>query len=183
MSHIKGQIKRLKRAPEVLKEYDSIIKEQLSSGVIEKVTELEEACKVHYLPHQAVIRKDAETTKVRILYDASSKEGQNGISLKDCLHTGPSLNLLLFEILIRFRENRVALVGDIEKAFFNISVDVNDHDCLRFLWVDDVRDCSLSVVVYMFCQVVVFGLNASPFLLNGRIRHHLTTFTEAYPEC
>ena len=52
-SRMKGQIKRLKRAPEVLKEYDSIIKEQLSLGVIEKVTELEGACEVHYLPHQA----------------------------------------------------------------------------------------------------------------------------------
>ena len=145
-SLMKGQIKRLKRAPEVLKEYDSIIKEQLSSGVIEKVTKLEGACKVHYLPHQAVIRKDAETTKLRIVYDASSKEGMNGISLNDCLHTGPSLNPLVFDILVRFRENRVALVGDIEKAFLNISVDVNDRDCLRFLWVDDVRDRSSSVV-------------------------------------
>ena len=180
-SRMKGQIKRLKRAPEVLKEYDSIIKEQLSSGVIEKVTELEGACRVHYLPHQAVIRKDAETTKLRIVYDASSKEGKNGISLNDCLHTGPSLNPLLFEILVRFRENRVALVGDIEKAFLNISVDVKDRDCLRFLWVDDVRDRSSSVVVYRFCRVV-FGLNASPFLLNGTIRHHLGTYAEADPE-
>lgn len=101
---------------------------------------MEGACKVHYLPHQAVIRKDAETTKLRIVYDASAKEGKKGTSLNDCLHTVPSLNPLLFEILVRFRENRVALVGDIEKAFLNIAVDVNDRDCLRFLWVDDARD-------------------------------------------
>ena len=181
LSRMKGQIKRLKREPEVLEEYDSFIKDQLKSGVIERVTELEGACKVHYLPHQAVIRKDAETTKLRIVYDASAKEGKNGISLNDCLHTGPSLNPLLFEILVRFRENRVALVGDIEEAFLNISVDVSDRDCLRFLWVDDVSDSNSSVVVYRFCRVV-FGLNASPFLLNGTIRHHLATFTEADPE-
>ena len=137
---MKGQIKRLKREPEVLEEYDSIIKDQLRSGVIERVAKLEGACKVHYLPHQAVIRKDPETTKLRIVYDASAKEGKNGISLNDCLHTGPSLNPLLFGILVRFRENRVALVGDIEKAFLNISVDESDRDCLRFLWVDDVSD-------------------------------------------
>ena len=84
-----SQIKRLKREPEALEEYDSIIKDQLSSGIIERVTDLEGACKVHYLPHQAVIRKDAETTKLRIVYDASAKEGKNGTSLNDCLHTGP----------------------------------------------------------------------------------------------
>ena len=44
--------------------------------------------------------------------------------------------------------------------------------------MDDVRDSSSSVVVYLFCRVV-FGLNASPFLLNGTIRHHLATFAEA----
>ena len=167
---MKGQIKRLKREPEVLGEYDSIIKDQLRSGVIERVAELEGACKVHSLPHQVVIRKGTEISKLITVYDTSAKEGKNGTSLNDCLHTGPSLNPLL----LRFRENRVALVGDIERAFLNISVDVSDRDCLRFRWVDDVSDSNSSVVV--------FGLNASPFLLNGTIRHHLATFAEADPE-
>ena len=115
------------------------------------------------------------------MYDASAKEGKNETTLNDCLPTGRSLTPLLFEILVRFRENRVALVGDIEKAYLNISVNVNDRDCLRFLWVDDVCDSNSSVLVYRFCRVV-FGLNASPFLLNGSIRHHLATFAEADPE-
>ena len=84
----------------MLTEYDSIIKEQLNAGVIEKVKELEETGKVHYLPNQAVISRDAETMKLRIVYDASSKESKNRASLNDCLHTGPSLNPLLFEILV-----------------------------------------------------------------------------------
>ena len=58
---------------------------------------------------------------------------------------------------------------------------MNDRDCLRFLWVDDARDSNSNVVVYRFCRVV-FGLNASPFLLNGTIRHHLATFAEADPK-
>ena len=40
---MKGQIKRLKREPEVLEVYDSIIKDQLRSRVIERVAELEGA--------------------------------------------------------------------------------------------------------------------------------------------
>jgi len=107
---MKGQLRRLRKEPEVLDEYDSIIKEQLNSGVIEKVAELEETEKVHYLSHHAVIRRDAETTKLQIVYEASLKEGKNGTSLNDRLHTGPSLIPLLFKILVRLRENRVALV-------------------------------------------------------------------------
>ena len=72
-------------------------------------------------------------------------------------------------------------MGDIEKAFLNIAVDAKDRDSLRFLWVEDVRDNNLSIVVYRFCRVV-FRLNASPFLLNGTIRHHLDTFALKDPD-
>ena len=68
-------------------------------------------------------------------------------------------------------------MGDTEKAFLNIEVDPRDCDILRFLWVEDVRDNDLSIVMFRFC-CIVFGLNASPFLLHGTIRHHLATFAK-----
>ena len=100
--------------------------------------------------------------------------------MNDCLHVGPSLNPLLYDILLRFRENRIVLVGDIEKAFLNISVDTSDRDCLRFLWLEDPADMS-RIVVYRFCRVV-FGLNASPFLLNATLRHHISKYSDVDPE-
>ena len=72
-------------------------------------------------------------------------------------------------------------MGDIKKAFLNIEVDAKDHDFLGFFWVEDVRGNNLSIAVYRFC-CVVFRLNASPFLLNGTIRHHLATFAKIDPE-
>ena len=39
---------------------------------------------------------------------------------------------------------------------------------------------NLEVVVYRFCKVV-FVLNASPFLLNATLRHHIETFVENDP--
>ena len=60
------------------------------------------------------------------------------MSLNDCLHTDPSLTPLFFYILLRFRENPVVLIGDIEKVFLNVEVDREDRDYLRFLWVKDV---------------------------------------------
>ena len=180
LARMKGQIKRLANEPKLLNEYDTIIREQLNSGVIEKVGESEANENVHYLPHQAVIRKDAKTTKLRIVYDASSKEGKKGTSLNDCLHVGPSLTPLLFDILLRFRENPVVLVGDIEKAFLNIEVDEEDRDYLRFLWVRDPVGRDLDIVAYRFCRVV-FGLNASPFLLNATLRYHIEQFGDNDP--
>ena len=177
LRRLKGQLGRLKGDPTVLNAYDGIIKEQEEVGIIERVAELETHEQVHYLPHHAVIRKDAKTTKVRVVYDASSKEGKGGVSLNDCLHVGPALSLLLYEILIRFREKRVALVGDIEKAFLNIVVNKRDKDCLRFLWVNGVDSEQLEPIVYRFCRVV-FGVNCSPFLLNATRQYHLDSFIE-----
>ncbi|XP_046841149.1 uncharacterized protein LOC124435254 [Xenia sp. Carnegie-2017] len=180
LARMKGQIKRLSSEPSLLKEYDKIIKEQLETGVIERVDESEHGINVHYLPHQAVIRKEAKTTKLRIVYDASSKEGKRGTSLNDCLHVGPPLTPLLFDILIRFRESRVALVGDIEKAFLNVEVDEADRNYLRFLWVRYATNGNLEVVAFRFYRVV-FTLNASPFLLNATLRHHIAQFAESDP--
>ena len=73
---------------EILKEYDSIIRAQLGQGIVEEVKEDATALgAVHYLPHHAVVRQDKDTTKVRVVYDASAKSG--GPSLNDCLHVRP----------------------------------------------------------------------------------------------
>ena len=64
-ARLKSLLSRLRKDPEILKEYDSVIKNQLEAGITERVYELDQAEKVHYLPHQAVIRKEAETTKQR----------------------------------------------------------------------------------------------------------------------
>ena len=46
--HMKGQVRKLRKEPEVLLEYHSVIKGQLVSRVIERVAELEESDRVYY---------------------------------------------------------------------------------------------------------------------------------------
>ncbi|XP_065063348.1 uncharacterized protein LOC135689914 [Rhopilema esculentum] len=181
LNRLKGQLKKLKEKPAIMETYDGIIKQQERDRIIEEVTSLEPSEKLSYLPHHAVVRNDAETTKVRIVYDASAKDRKSGTSLNECLHVGPPLNPLLFDIMIRFRENKIAITSDIEKAFLNIEVDKKDRDCLRFLWVDSSCDSEPNIKVYRFNRVV-FGVNSSPFLLNAVVRHHLSTYETADPE-
>lgn len=70
-------------------------------GIVERVEDLKDTPEMmHYLPHHAVVRQDKETTKIRVVYDASARSG--GPSLNDCLHTGPKFNQRILEILLRF---------------------------------------------------------------------------------
>ena len=177
VARLQGQIRKFKKDPLIFNECNKIITEQLENGVIEQVVELDEAEKVHYLPSQTVVRAEAETTKVRLVFDASCKDRRAGTSLNDCLHAGPSLTPFLFDILLRFREYRVALVGDIEKAFLNIEINPVDRDCLRFLWVSDINAKEQEILVYRY-RTVVFGVRSSPFLLNAVLQHHLKTYQE-----
>ena len=176
-----GLINRLRETPEVLREYDTTIQDQINKGTIEVVPNSENSLgKVHYLPHHAVIRRDKETTKLRVIYDASSSRS-GGPSLNDCLYTGPKFDQNVFDILLRFRSYRVASTTDIEKAFLMISINPRDRDALRFLWVDDVQHGEPNVITLRFTRVV-FGVSSSPFLLNATIRHHLERYSASHPK-
>ena len=180
LRRLNGLLKRLKQNPEVLRQYDSVIKEQLNKGIIEPVQNSASVNHpVHYLPHHAVVREDKKTTKLRVVYDASAKA--NGPSLNDCLYAGPKFGQNIMDIIIRFRVHQVALTGDIEKAFLMISVTPPDRDVLRFLWVDEVLKDAPMIQAYRFTRVV-FGVSSSPFLLNATIKHHLEQYSETFPQ-
>ena len=116
---------------------------------------------------------------MRVVYDASARSG--GPSLNDCLHTGPKFNQRILEILLRFRSYPVAFIADIEKAFLMISVNPKDRDVLRFLWVKDPFSKDPETVVLRFTRVI-FGMSASPFLLNATIKHHIDGYAARQPE-
>ena len=131
---------------------------------------------MHYLPHRAVIRKDKQTTRLRIVYDASA-QSNNGPSLNQILHAGPSLLPLINEIMLRFRTKQVALVGDLEKAFLMVAVEECHKDFLRFLWINCPEATTPEIVIKRFCRLV-FGLSPSPFLLNATLRHHVKKYED-----
>ena len=167
-----GLLKRLRQDPEKLRQYDAVIKDQLRQGVVEVVSEPAKwkGERLHYLPHHGVSRQGKQTTKLRVVYDGSAKT--NGPSLNKCLHTGPNFGQHILQILLRFRIHRVAFVGDIEKAFLMVSVVDHDRDVLRFLWVTDIDKADPQIAVLRFTRVV-FGVSASPFLLNATIDHRI----------
>ena len=172
-------VKKLQKVTSHLDEYDKIIQDQLKEGIVERVRDETQGERDCYLPHKAVIRETAQSTKMRIVFDASAKANQGGPSLNDCLETGPPLQNLLWSVLVRNRLKPVALCGDIKQAFLQVRIRGADRDALRFHWI---RDKNSSQVETLRFTRALFGLVQSPFLLAGTLKQHLETLRTEYPK-
>ena len=64
---------QLMKDSNLLSEYDRIINDYLSMGIIEKVplNQNIEPGTIHYLPHRAIVKSERETTKIRVVFDVS----------------------------------------------------------------------------------------------------------------
>ena len=160
-----------------LQDYDQIMQEQVAAGIMEPVPPHQRGEAVHYIPHQAVIREQAETTKMRIVYDCSSRANTQTPSLNDCLETGPPLQPLLFDILLRNRIRKHCVTGNIQKAFLQIRVHEQDRDAQRVLWYDNLTD--RNIAEYRFTRVI-FGATSSPYILGATLQKHIKGYDEAF---
>ena len=167
--------KRLQRSPECAESYGAIIKNYLSKGYIRKVDKLPDG-ECWYLPHFPVLRPDKATTKVRIVFDAAAKSG--GVALNDLVHKGPKLQRSLSAILVRFRQQPVAIACDIAEMYLQIELAAADRRYHRFLWRD--LDTDAEPQVYEFNRVV-FGVNASPFLAQYVSQEHAKKNMRQWP--
>lgn len=158
-------------------EYDGIIREQLQNNVVE-VAPVEVVGKEFYIPHKAVIRETAETTEMRIVYDASARATPESPSLNECLYPGPPLQNKLWDILVRQRAYPIAVTADLQKAFLQIRIRECERDALRFHWRKSEHE---KLETLRFTRVL-FGLAPSPFLLGGVIEAHLDAWEEREPE-
>ena len=127
---------------------------QVEQGILVLVPEVPIGEVIHYTLHQPVIRDQAESTKMRIVYDRSTKSDSQVPSLNNCLEVGPTLQPMIFDILLRNRLNFKCITGDVQKAFLQIKVDPKDRDALRLLWYENLD--SRTVPQYRFTRVI-FG--------------------------
>ena len=109
--------KSLKRHPDRFSLYNDALKDMLEDQTIEEVIENPEETKnmakfFYFLPHSAVIKMDRVTTKIRVVFDASSKNSE-GHSLNDQLFVGPKLQPDIVEILIQMSLKKIVISVDV----------------------------------------------------------------------
>lgn len=142
---------------DVLKnEYTRIIDEYLKLNYISIVEHFDDDG--YYMPHHAVIKESSNTTKVRIVFDASAKTG-NKISLNDILGmVGPTIQNKLFAHLIRLRTYRFVISADIEKMYLQVVLHQDDRYFQRILWRKNDKIQTLQF------NTLTFGVSSSPIL-------------------
>ena len=69
------------------------------------------------------------------MFDCAAKYKDTSINQQ--VLQGPDLTNKLVGVLLRFREEPVALMSDIEMMFYQVNVREQDRDVLRFLWWPD----------------------------------------------
>ncbi|GFW14767.1 uncharacterized protein TNCV_1562301 [Trichonephila clavipes] len=114
---------RLERDREYIQEYEQL-------GHMREVTVENDNPKIYYfLPHHGVYRPEKSTTKVRVVFNASSPT-DNGLSLNDIQLNGGVIQDDLYAQMIRFRTFRYALTVDIKKMHRMILID-SEQRCLQ----------------------------------------------------
>ena len=162
------------------KELNETFNELIQNGFAEEVPKEEKVDEkmeqVYYLQTFPVIKPERDSTKIRLVQNASAKDPQSGKSLNDLLYQGPCLLNDFVKILIGFRHNRYAFTCDISKMFLRVKLK-RGMNALRFLW----RNCNTEKKEIIYRMIVLaFGLNSSPFQAAWVTRRHAKMFKKEF---
>ena len=156
-----------------LNEYSEGFKKMLSDGVLEEIQVNPADYKNFiWIPHRPVFKSDEQaTTKMRPVFNCSLKSKWGTPSLNEASYAGVNLMGDMLELIMLFRTNKYVYLADIRKAFLMIKLKyLIDKNRFCFFMTDKGR-----LICYRF-TTLLFGLNASPFILNYVLKHHASLY-------
>ena len=110
------------------------------------------------------------------MYDSAARYG--GVRLNDAMLPGRKLQQDVFDVLLRFRSNSVALVADLTEMFSQGTIAKQDRRYHRFLWRG--LDLSRPPEVYE-AMILMFGDRASAYLAQYVVQKHTEGNRDDYP--
>lgn len=142
--------KRFKRDSNLKQEYSKFIKEYSDLGHLSEST-IPQPDPSYFLCHHAVFKQDSESTKLRVVFDGSAATS-SGFSVNDLQMVGPNVQDSLLSIILRARQYKYLLTGDIEKMYRQVLVNEEDRDLQLILWRDDesrpIKTLRLNTITY-----------------------------------
>ncbi|XP_035980606.1 uncharacterized protein LOC118556656 isoform X5 [Fundulus heteroclitus] len=158
-------------------EYTDFLSEVISNEHAELVPENEierTDGRLWYIPHHGVYHPKKGT--LRVVFDCGAT--YCGTSLNSELLPGPDLTSSLLGVLLRFRQEHVAVMADIQKMFHQVRVTKSDIDFLRFLWWPN-GDISKPALQFRML-VHLFGAASSPSCANFALKQAAKDNSDLY---
>ncbi|XP_074106315.1 uncharacterized protein LOC141532055 [Cotesia typhae] len=112
----------------------------------------------YFLPHHGVLKEVNNQYKIRVVFNGS-KPTSSGLSLNDIMHTGPKLQVNIFDVLLNSRQHHYIFITDVAKMFRQIRVHEDDQYLQQILWFDqdgNITPFKLTTVTY--------GTKSAPYL-------------------
>lgn len=165
MTRLRGVEHKMKTNLEYAHRYHERVQHLLQNGYAKELVNTERTQKTWYLTHFGV--DNPNKRKLRLVFDAAATA--SGLSLNDYLLKGPDLLMSLFGIMLRFRENKIAVMGDIKDMFLIVKVCPEDQNALRFIYKGNPTEnynpemLQESQKTYVMTSLI-FGANCSPFV-------------------
>ena len=172
--------RRLAKSPEIAKAYQQQFEEMNALKFAHKLSDIEikdYKGPVHYVSHHEVLRPEKKSTQIRIVFNSSANF--QGHCLNDYWMKGPDLLNSLFGVILRFRENAVAISGDISKMYHRILIPERDQHVHRFLWrnMETNRDPDVYVKT-----VLTFEDKPAPAMAQIALRKTAEQEIDVHPE-
>ncbi|XP_023289533.1 uncharacterized protein LOC111674265, partial [Orussus abietinus] len=168
--------KRLTSNPQYQDSYTNFLTEYESLRHMQLVPPSDpEPTLTYYLPHHGVLRDASLTTKLRVVFNGSSRTS-TGVSLNDLLHTGAELQTELLDVITWFRQFRYVFSSNIEKMYRQIQVHPSHWDFQRILWINRSNE-----VLTFQLTTVTYGSACAPFLALRTLLQLIKDEGDKYP--
>ncbi|XP_075158086.1 uncharacterized protein LOC142231359 [Haematobia irritans] len=177
LSRLKNMETRFIRDVGLATKYREFMEEYENLGHMSRIGPYPQALRPngYFLPHHGVLRESSSTTKLRVVFDGSSKRPPFP-SLNDELCPGPALQNDLPTIITRWRRFRIGFRSDIEKMFRQIRVVDRHLPYQQILW----RGADSSIYIYQL-NTVTYGTCSAPYLSIRILQQLAEDEYDSYP--
>nr|XP_012233615.1 PREDICTED: uncharacterized protein LOC105678681 [Linepithema humile] len=176
--------RRMSKQPKLKEQYTTFMQEYVDLGHMKHVSnpvndhlQTKDYSISYYLPHHAVLKPDSDTTRLRVVFDASAKTS-SGLSLNDVQMVGPTIQQDLFNIIMRFRQHTYAVSADISKMYRQVRISQEQCKLQRILW----RFTPEEEIQTYELQTVTYGEAWSAFLAIRSLHQAARDLQQQYPE-
>lgn len=112
---------KLRTNAELKERYTAFMHEYESLGHMTEINGTDDESISYYMPHHGVLKEQRVTTKLRVVFDASTPTS-TGFSLNNIQCVGPIVQDDLMSIILRFRIHRFVISADVTKMYPQICI-------------------------------------------------------------